>query len=461
MKVTMTTRSKTRFLLACALASSTTVSAAAPATTTTTPPVAAVTAACPPTEQLGDSVIASTVTVLADGDSGAASSGSGFFIAADLVATNWHVVKGAKGLRVKRTTDTEPVAVLGVVAADLANDLAIIQLKAPATGVPLALSEVIPRRGARVFAFGSPRLLEATMSDGIVSAERDLEGAQRIQMTAAVSPGSSGGPVTDTCGHVVGIAYMKVRDSEALNFAIPAHFLVTLQGKVGEPHTPDDMERAGASTLRQVTASRLGVPAGVDPERWVQVDPVAQRFFVGIDKRELAGPDFFEHVGRRELLKKADNALPVALYAGAGVCGAASVVTCALSVPLVGALGLGLLTAPIGAVGLCASAGLGAAGFLTWQDNAAPDLPFAERHKMAEAHNEHLHKRASAAATKAAPPPARQTSKPAPGPVDPTDADADAAAANAPVGDAPPPPRATPTPPLDRPAGSEQPRMQF
>jgi S1-C subfamily serine protease len=436
--------------------SSTATWAAPPATK---PPVAAVTVACPSTEQLGDSVIASTVTVLADGDSGAASSGSGFFIAADLVATNWHVVKGAKGLRVKRTTDTEPVAVLGVVAADLANDLAIIQLEAPATGVPLAISEVIPRRGARVFAFGSPRLLEATMSDGIVSAERDLEGAQRIQMTAAVSPGSSGGPVTDVCGNVVGIAYMKVRDSEALNFAIPAHFLVTLQGKVGEPHTPDDMERAGASTLRQVTASRLGVPAGVDPERWVQVDPVAQRFFVGIDKRELAGPDFFEHVGRRELLKKADNALPVALYAGAGVCGAASVVTCALSVPLVGALGLGLLTAPIGAVGLCASAGLGAAGFLTWQDKAAPDLPFAERHKMAEAHNERLHQRASAAATKAASPPAKKTSKPGHEPVDPTDADADADAA--PVGDAPPPPRATPTPPLDRPAGSEQPRMQF
>ena len=460
MKVTMTTRSKTRFLLACALASSPTVSAAAPATTTTTPPVAAVTAACPSTEQLGDSVIASTVTVLADGDNGAASSGSGFFIADDLVATNWHVVKGAKGLRVKRTTDTDPVAVLGVVAADLANDLAIIQLKAPATGVPLALSEVIPRRGARVFAFGSPRLLEATMSDGIVSAERDLEGAQRIQMTAAVSPGSSGGPVTDVCGHVVGIAYMKVRDSEALNFAIPAHFLVTLQGKVGEPHTSDDMERAGASTLRQVTASRLGVPAGVDPDRWVQVDPVAQRFFVGIDKRELAGPDFFEHVGREDLLTDADNTLPVALYGGAGVCGAASLATCAVSVPL-GVIGVGFITGPIGGVGLCASVGLGLAGVLTWQDSVAPELPFAERHKMAEAHNMHLHKRASAAATKAASPPAKKTSKPAPGPVDPTDADADANAANAPVGDAPPPPRATPTPPLDRPAGSEQPRMQF
>ena len=426
----------------CAWSSSAAASSASPA---------AATERCPSTEQLGETVIASTVTVLSDAEGGVAGSGSGFFIATDLVATNWHVVKGAKGLRVKRTTDTEPVAVLGVVAADLANDLAIIQLKAPEKGQPLELSDVIPKRGARVFAFGSPRLLEATMSDGIVSAERDLEGAQRIQMTAAVSPGSSGGPVTDTCGRVVGIAYMKVRDSEALNFAIPAHFLMALQGTVGEPHTSDDMERAGASTLRQVTASRLGVPEGVDPDGWVQVDPVAQRFFVGLDRRELAGPDFFEHVGRRELLKDANNALPVALYAGAGVCGAASVVTCAVSVPLA-LIGVGFITGAIGGTGLCASAGLGAAGFLTWQDNAAPDLPFAERAKMAEAHNDRLRARASA---KQAPPPKPTSKKKGNGESDRVYPPA------GPVGDEPPPPLATPTPSLDKPAATEQPRMRF
>jgi serine protease Do len=410
----------------------------------------AATERCPSTEQLGETVIASTVTVLSDAEGGVAGSGSGFFIATDLVATNWHVVKGAKGLRVKRTTDTEPVAVLGVVAADLANDLAIIQLKAPEKGQPLELSDVIPKRGARVFAFGSPRLLEATMSDGIVSAERDLEGAQRIQMTAAVSPGSSGGPVTDSCGRVVGIAYMKVRDSEALNFAIPAHFLMTLQGTVGEPHTSDDMERAGASTLRQVTANRLGVPEGVDPDGWVQVDPVAQRFFVGLDRRELACPDFFEHVGRPELLKDANNVLPVALFAGAGVCGAAGLATCAVSVPLMGLIGIGIIIAPIGAVGLCGSACLGAAGFMTWEGNAAPDLPFAERAKMAEAHNDRL--RARANARQAPAPMSKKTPADKDVPVDPPDRL---------VGDEPPPPLATPTPSLDKPAATEQPRMHF
>jgi len=404
---------------------------------------------CPSTEQLGETVIASTVTVLADGDGGAVGSGSGFFIAKDLVATNWHVVKGAKGLRVKRTTDTDPVAVLGIVAADLANDLAIIQLKAPEQGAPLELTDAIPKRGARVFAFGSPRLLEATMSDGIVSAERDLEGAQRIQMTAAVSPGSSGGPVTDSCGRVVGIAYMKVRDSEALNFAIPAHFLATLQKTVGEPRTSDDMERAGASALRQVTANRLGVPEGVDPEGWVQVDPVAQRFFVGLQRRELQGPDFFEHVGRKELLKDADNTMPVALYASAGVCGALSLVTCAVSVPLA-LIGVGFVTGAVGGAGLCATAGLGGAGFLTWQDHAAPDLPFAERAKMAEAHNERLRSRASGKAPST--PATTSATKKTDGPVDPTDA---------PVGDAPPPPLATPTPSINKPAASEKPRQQL
>ena len=140
-----------------------------------------------------------------------------------------------------------------------------------------------------------------------------------------------------------------------------------------------------------------------------------------------------------------------ALYAGAGVCGAASVVTCAVSVPLA-LIGVGFITGAIGGTGLCASAGLGAAGFLTWQDNAAPDLPFAERAKMAEAHNDRLRARASA---KQAPPPKPTSKKKGNGESDRVDPPA------GPVGDEPPPPLATPTPSLDKPAATEQPRMRF
>jgi len=357
---------------------------------------------CPNTEQLAERVIASTVTVLADGSAGIQGSGSGFFIEGGFVVTNWHVVAGSKALRVKLTDQKDPVAATGIVAADLANDLAIVALEPEALQVAkkraLPLEVALPKRGAKVYAFGSPRLLEATMSDGIVSAEREIEGAQRLQMTAAVSPGSSGGPVTDECGAVVGVAYMKVRDSEALNFAIPAHFLAELRTQIGKPRAADVVEREGQARLKSVTATRLGVPSGVDPAQWVQIDPVTQKFFVGIDRTELAGPDFYRHVGEAELLKPADNSVPTLLYAGAGVCGAASVCTCALSVPLFFAGGLGFLTAPIGGLGLCATAGLGGAGFLTWTDAIVPTLTFEEQKKLAEVHNRGLLAKASSGA---------------------------------------------------------------
>lgn len=387
-------------------------------------------ARCPSTEELGDKIIASTVTVLADGDAGIQGSGSGFFVEPDLVVTNWHVVNGSKKLRIKLTTAEETYPVAGIVAADLANDLAVLRIAPPVTGRALTLFAEIPKRGAKVYAFGSPRLLEATMSDGIVSAEREIDGAPRIQITAAVSPGSSGGPVTDDCGRVIGVAYMKVRDAEALNFVIPTRFVVAILEKVGEPKSAEVWRQTSQGELKKVTASRLGVPDGVDPEQWVQVDAVAERFLVGLDRRPLDGVALFRHIGRGDLVKEADNTVPTMLYATGAICGGLSLCGCVASVPLI-PLGIGLITGPIAAAGVCGSAGVAGAGFMMWQDGVVPELSFKEREAMVRTHNEGLQKKAS------------------------TTTKAPAAAADAPVGD-PPPPLSTPTPALDRPAAVPQ-----
>lgn len=413
-------------------------------------PARAAPPACPSTEKLGEDVIASTVTVLADGKDGIMGSGSGFFVANDIVVTNWHVVDGSTKLRIKLTTSEETFPVEGIIGADLANDLAVLKIAAPVTGKALGLFPELPKRGAKVYAFGSPRLLEATMSDGIVSAEREIEGAQRIQITAAVSPGSSGGPVTDDCGRVIGVAYMKVRDAEALNFAIPAHFVVTALKGVTEARSAEYWKQTGQAELKKVTASRLGVPEGVDPEQWVQVDAVAQRFLIGLERRPLDGVEFFKHVGRKDLVTEADNTIPTVLYGTAGACGALSACGCLASIPLI-YLGVGFITGPIFGAGLCASAGLGGAGYMMWQDGVVPELPFKEREAMVRLHNEGLLKKP---AKKAGPQPAPEPNAPIVGDDDPADR-----TTTAPVGD-PPPPLSTPTPSLERPANTPK-SMRF
>jgi S1-C subfamily serine protease len=392
---------------------------------------------CPTTEELGEQIIASTVTVLADGDEGIQGSGSGFFVEPDLVVTNWHVVEGSKQLRIKLTSADDTFPVAGIVAADLANDLAVLRIAPPVTGKALTLLDEVPKRGARIYAFGSPRLLEATMSDGIVSAEREIDGAPRIQITAAVSPGSSGGPVTDDCGRVIGVAYMKVRDAEALNFVIPTSFVVAILGKVGEPKSAEVWRQTGQDELKKVTATRLGVPDGIDPEQWVQVDQVAQRFLIGLDRRPLDGVAFFKHVGRGDLVTEADNTVPALLYTSGAICGGLSLCGCLVSVPLF-FLGPGVITGPIAGLGLCGSAGLAGAGFVMWQDGVVPELSFKEREALARTHNDRLQKKS----------PTRDAA-------DDEDEDDAGDLSRKPVGDPPPPVTTTPgtpTPAVERPA---------
>lgn len=80
-----------------------------------------------------------------------------------------------------------------------------------------------PAVGMKVYAIGSPQGLEATLSEGIVSGYRSgSEGFPRLQFSAPVSPGSSGGPLVDETGLVVGVVTALHRGGQNLNFAVPA-----------------------------------------------------------------------------------------------------------------------------------------------------------------------------------------------------------------------------------------------
>lgn len=164
------------------------------------------------------------------------SSGSGFFLDADgHIVTNVHVVKDAYRV-IAQLADGRNMPVLGVVAEDETNDVAIVQAKyQPGRGESLTLAPAAPalEPGEKIFVIGAPRGLSGTVSEGIVSAIRKRDDIARydrrtpkgqvdlIQLTAAISPGSSGSPVLDTQGRVVAVATSQLIGGQNLNFAVP------------------------------------------------------------------------------------------------------------------------------------------------------------------------------------------------------------------------------------------------
>lgn len=156
--------------------------------------------------------------------------GTGFVVADGLVVTNYHVVADARSVTAHgRAGLVVPVAAL--LLADEENDIAILRLQEHAL-TPLALGKAPPAVGQHVIVVGSPLGLAGTLSEGIVSASRPegLEpeetnghrGAPLLQITAPISPGSSGSPVMDEGGNVLGVAVSGYSGAQNLNFAVPA-----------------------------------------------------------------------------------------------------------------------------------------------------------------------------------------------------------------------------------------------
>jgi len=156
--------------------------------------------------------------------------GSGFFINQNGdVITNYHVIQGASSAEIK-TADEKTYPITYIVAVDEQNDLIRLSVNIPSKSVyPLSLNKTIPEVGERIIVYGSPLGLENTVSDGIVSAIRDIPDYGRIiQITAPISPGSSGSPVLNMNGEVIGIATFQMIEGQNLNFAIPSEKIVSL-----------------------------------------------------------------------------------------------------------------------------------------------------------------------------------------------------------------------------------------
>ena len=154
--------------------------------------------------------------------------GSGFFVKPNLIATNYHVIAGAASGTAKLVGKHTTYKIEGFTATEKYNDLAL--LKVSASGIkplPLGNSDAV-KIGETIYVVGNLKGLAGTFLDGIISSRRGGYAKGRLQMTAPISPGSSGGPVLNAKGEAIGVSSMILEGGQNLNFAIPSLYLKTL-----------------------------------------------------------------------------------------------------------------------------------------------------------------------------------------------------------------------------------------
>jgi tetratricopeptide (TPR) repeat protein len=203
------------------------------------------------------SVQHSVVTVVAFGHNGEVIQfGSGFFIDHQgILVTNEHVLNGAYHAEIK-TAEGNKYPVLEVIAHDALIDLIKVRVQIPSDKfVPVEQVDEVhaPAIADRVVVIGSPMGLEQTISEGIVSAVREHPSSGSIyQLTAPISQGSSGGPVLNLRGRVIGVVTFQAASGQNLNFAVSVKALERMA------HEPEPL------TLSQWTLQKtVGDPAQV------------------------------------------------------------------------------------------------------------------------------------------------------------------------------------------------------
>lgn len=178
------------------------------------------------------------VTALADDEEIA--QGSGFVIDAQgTLVTNFHVVEGADAVTVQ-FAGGEIFDDVSFVAADRRRDVAVLKVRGANLPFITFGDDQQLAVGDRVYVMGNPLGLEGTFSDGLLSARRVDEGVAYLQITAPISSGSSGGPVLNGRGEVVGIATAVMRSGQNLNLAVTARYAQSLIATAARPRSLSD-----------------------------------------------------------------------------------------------------------------------------------------------------------------------------------------------------------------------------
>jgi S1-C subfamily serine protease len=171
-------------------------------------------------EDLYSAVSPSVVTLHVENTAGRHFVGSAFLAMREgLAITAWHVVHDAR--RVEACyPDNQQVKAIGLVDKNEQLDLALIKLEGAARP-RITLASATPRIGSRIYVLGAPRGLDFSISEGLVSQVRTLDGVRYYQLSCPVSPGDSGGPVLNDRGEAIGVVSWRKADAETVGFAVP------------------------------------------------------------------------------------------------------------------------------------------------------------------------------------------------------------------------------------------------
>ncbi len=250
--------------------------------------------------QIVEKALAATVSLeIHDGNGALLGRGSGFFVRHNLIATNYHVIEGATRGTAKLVGKYKTYTIAGFTAVDKTNDLALLQVTVYGVKpLPLGDSDTV-RIGETIYVAGNPIGLEGTVSDGIISGRRDRYTKERLQMTAPISPGSSGGPVLNDKGKVIGVSVSGYHGVgvQNLNFAIPSNYLKALLNRSGiaKPFSQQSQFISADTYLRRGTDKiRLDDYKGAiaDYTQAIRLKPDAAFAYVG---RGLAKEQLGQH----------------------------------------------------------------------------------------------------------------------------------------------------------------------
>ena len=183
--------------------------------------------------QVYEHTVPSVVEITVQNRSGHRAQGSGVIVNSNgLIVTNYHVIADAVSARVQLHNgdiyDTVEIA-----ETDERKDLAVLKIKASNLPTVMLAPFDTVKVGSTLYALGSPRGLEGSLSQGVVSSIRpitdidsSLSGFRVIQFTAPVSPGSSGGPLVDEFGRLVGVVSRgSLTGSQNINLGIPVKYI--------------------------------------------------------------------------------------------------------------------------------------------------------------------------------------------------------------------------------------------
>ncbi|HET6764057.1 MAG TPA: trypsin-like peptidase domain-containing protein [Longimicrobiaceae bacterium] len=193
--------------------------------------------------------------------------GSGFFLPDGRIVTNLHVVRGGARVEVIGASGQLLGSIPFAEAVSEEADLALLpRLAGVRRHLPLAGAR--PQVGESVVVIGAPEGLSNTVSNGIVSAFRQVEGRPRMQISAPISPGSSGGPVLNGRGQVVGVSLSILEGGQNLNFAVPLEdvraMLASPAGQLAFPGGATRLAKAAPDARRGEGAS-IPAPPAIQP----------------------------------------------------------------------------------------------------------------------------------------------------------------------------------------------------